>query len=144
MKLTAVSAKTNVKKPIMGSLKLPFLLLMAGSLAIVSFNMAQAQMINPFGKYNGPTLGKEDYKLARQAVGKLLNEKPPTVGDSETWHNAASGNHGKFTILDIFTSKGMPCRKVNDSVSYGKVGSAPRSFTLDVCKLPSGEWKTVA
>jgi surface antigen len=101
-------------------------------------------MINPFGKYNGPTLGKEDYKLAREAVGELLNETTPAVGGYDTWSNSASGNHGKFTILEIFTSKGMPCRKVNAYISYGKAGSAPRSFTLNVCKLPSGEWKTVA
>jgi surface antigen len=106
--------------------------------------MAKAQMINPFGRYNGPTLGKEDYTLARESVEKLLNEQTPTVGGYDTWSNSASGNHGKFTILDIFTSKGMPCRKVNTSIFYHKAGAAPRSFTLDFCKLPSGEWKTVA
>ena len=101
-------------------------------------------MINPFGKYNGPTLGKEDYKLAREAVEASYLTKRPTVGDYDTWSNSASGNHGKFTILEIFSSQGMPCQKVNASISYRKTSSSPRSFTLDFCKLPSGEWKTVA
>ena len=144
MKLMAISAKSDAKKVIVGGLRLAFLLIVAGSLSIAGSKMAKAQMINPFGKYNGPTLGKEDYKLAREAVGELLNEKTPTVGDYDAWSNSASGNHGRFTILEIFTSKGMPCRKVNAYTIYHKPGSSPRSFTLNVCKLPSGEWKTVA
>jgi hypothetical protein len=144
MEFMADLAESNVKKMGVGGLKLALLLMVAGSLAIVSCETAEAQMINPFGKYNGPTLGKEDYKLAREAVDELLNEKMPTIGGYDTWSNSASGNHGKFTILEIFTSKGMPCRKVNAYISYHKAGSTPRSFTLNVCKLPSGEWKTVA
>ena len=144
MKLITISAKSNVKNVAVGGLKAALLLITTGSLAVVTSQMAEAQMINPFGKYNGPTLGKEDYKLADEAVEKLLNEKRPTVGAYDTWSNSASGNHGKFTVLEIFTSKGMSCRKINESISYRKAGSAQRSFTLDFCKLPSGEWKTVA
>ena len=142
MEFMAVLAESNVKKVGVWGLKLAFVLMLAGSLAIVSCKTAEAQVINPFGKYNGPTLGKEDYKLAREAVAKLLNEKTPAVGDYDTWSNSASGNHGKYTILEIFTSKGMPCRKVN-AYTYHKDDYTPRSFTLNVCKLPSGEWKIV-
>jgi hypothetical protein len=137
-----VSAKPNHEKPAV-DMKLAFLLIMAGALTVISPNMAKAQMINPFGKYNGPTLGKEDFKLARQSMERLLNEKAPTVGRYDTWSNTASGNHGKFTILEIFTSNGMPCRKVNEHIFYQKSG-VPRNFTLDFCKTPSGEWKSVA
>lgn len=144
MEFMAVLAESSVMKLGKGGLKLAFLLMLAGTLAIVSCKTADAQMVNPFGKYNGPTLGKQDYKLAREAVAELLDEKTPAIGDYDTWSNSASGNHGKFTILEIFTSKGMPCRKVNAYISYHKAGSTPRSFTLNVCKLPSGEWKTVA
>jgi surface antigen len=145
MKLVDVLIRSNTKNARVGRLKFAFLLtLMLGPLTIASSNMAQAQMINPFGKYNGPTLGKEDYKLAGQSMEALLNKTPPTVGGYDTWRNAASGNHGKFTILEIFTSKGMPCRKVNASISYRRGSGVPRSFTLNFCKLPSGEWKTIA
>jgi surface antigen len=105
---------------------------------------ANAQMLNPFGGYNGPTLGKDDYIVARNAVATLLNEAPPAVGRYEHWKNPTSGNHGKFTIVSIFTSKGLPCRKVSAEIIYSKAGSSPRSFALDACKLPSGEWKTTA
>jgi surface antigen len=144
MKLMAISAKLNARKMVVRSIKLLFMLLLAGMLANAYTNMANAQMISPFGGYRGPTLTKDDYKLAREAVEKLLNETAPPIGRYDTWSNSASGNHGKFTILSIFTSNGLPCRKVNSYVVYRKAGSAPRSFTLDVCKLPGGEWKTVA
>jgi surface antigen len=137
-------SKLNAGKVISGRLKLALLLMITGSLEIASFSSAKAQMINPFGVNNRATLGKEDYRLALEAVGKLLNEKPPTVGRYDTWSNTASGNHGRFTILDIFMSNGMPCRKVKSYVVYSRAGTTPRSFTLNVCKLQNGEWKTVA
>jgi surface antigen len=102
---------------------------------------AHAQMINPFLGYKGPTLTQQDYKIAGEVVGKLLNEKPPTVGNAESWSNPASGNSGKFTILDIFTKDNMPCRKVKADTVYAKGANRERSFTLDACQVPDGKWK---
>ena len=143
MKRMTAEAKLNVKNMVVRELKLALLLVVAGSLAMVSSRTANAQMINPFGFYSGPTLGKQDYKLAREALEPLLNEKPPVVGDHDTWNNSASGNHGKFTILEIFTSQEMPCRKVNADISYHRSEST-RSFVLNFCRLPGGEWKSIA
>lgn len=140
MKLRARLATPNAREMVVGGLKLTLLLMTAGWLTIASSEAAKAQMINPYGRYNGPTLGKEDYRLANRAVEHLLNENPPTVGAYDTWHNSASGNHGKFTILELFTSNSMPCRKVKSSTYYQRSG-AYRSFTLDVCKVPGGDWK---
>jgi surface antigen len=123
--------------------RLASLLAAGGLAATISATAAQAQMVNPFGTYNGPTLSTQDYDQARVVAVKLLNETPPEVGRYESWTNPASGNHGKFTILSIFTSQGMPCRKVKADVTYSKPGSHPRSFTLDACQIPSGQWKTV-
>lgn len=144
MKRTAVLLKSNIRKALGSGLKFISLLMLSGFLCTAYSNMAKAQMINPFGVNNRATLSKDDYKIALEAVGTLLNEQPPSVGRFDTWSNPASGNHGKFTILKIFTSNGMPCRKVNSYVAYHRAGTTPRSFTLDVCKLPNGEWKTVA
>ncbi len=120
-------------------------LLLAGSMLTISHaTAAKAQMVNPFGGYTGPTLNKDDYNLAGGVVTKLLNEKPAAVGRYENWSNPVSGNHGKFTILSIFTSKDMPCRKVKGDVIYGKASAHPRSITLDACQLPTGEWKTLS
>ena len=138
-----MAAEVNVKKIVVRGLKLALLLGVAGSLAMVGSRTANAQMINPFGSYRGPTLGKQDYKLAREALETLLNEKPPIVGDYDRWSNSDSGNHGKFTILEIFTSQDMPCRKVNADISYRRSGST-RSFMLNFCRLSGGEWKSIA
>jgi surface antigen len=142
MKRIASEAKLGVKRMHMRGLKLTLLLIVAGFLAIVSPRLAKAQMINPFGFYNGPTLGEQDYKLALEALQTLLSEKPPIIGGFDTWSNSDSGNHGKFTILELFTSKEMPCRKVNANFFFRNSGFT-RSFTLNFCELPSGEWKSV-
>ncbi len=144
MRVTKILVKLRAGKMAVRLTKLAFVLAVGGSLNIACSAGAKAQMITPFPGYHGPTMSKEDYKLANVAVDKLLNEKPPEIGRYETWSNPASGNHGKYTILNIFTSNGMDCRKVSSDVVYGEVGVAPRSFTLDACKLPTGEWKTVA
>jgi len=111
-------------------------------LSMAHAGTAHAQMINPFGGYNGPTLSNEDYKIAGSAVSKLLNEQPPKLGSTADWSNPATGNHGTLTLLDVYTSKGMPCRKVKGDVIYGKTSSAPRSNTLSACQVPGGQWKT--
>lgn len=144
MRVTEILVKLRAGKMPVRLIKLAFVLAVGGSLNVAYSAGAKAQMITPFPGYRGPTMGEEDYKLANIAVGKLLNDKPPAIGRYETWSNPASGTHGKYTILDIFTLKGMDCRKVSSDVVFDEVGVAPRSFTLDACKLPTGEWKTVA
>jgi hypothetical protein len=126
------------------SRKLACLLFAGALLATTGGTAARAQMFTPFGMgYNGPSLKQDDYDAAKVVVVKLLNEKPAEVGRYESWSNPASGNHGKFTILGIFTQDNMPCRKVKADVIYAKAGAAPRSFTLGACQIPSGQWKTV-
>ncbi len=144
MKFVEFFLKPNPKKVVAFEFRLVMLLMLSGFLSIANPNPAKAKMINPFGVNNGATLSKDDYKIALAAVRELLNEKTLKVGAHATWRNSASGNHGKFTILDVFISKGMPCRKINSYVAYQKPGATPRSFTLNVCKLSNGEWKTVA
>jgi hypothetical protein len=127
-----------------GSRKLAALVLAGALLSMAGGTAAKAQMFTPFGfGYNGPSLKQDDYDAAKVAVRKLLDEKPATVGRYEDWSNPASGNHGKFTILSIFTQDNMPCRNVKADVIYAKAGAPPRSFTLGACQIPSGQWKTV-
>jgi hypothetical protein len=137
MKPMAIFVKT-------GSRKLACLLLAGALLGTAGGTAARAQIFSPFGLgYNGPALKQDDYDIAKVAVGKLLNEKPAQAGRYESWNNPASGNHGKFTILSIYTQDNMPCRKVKADVIYAKAGAPPRSFTLGACQIPSGQWKTV-
>jgi surface antigen len=116
------------------------MLAFGGLLAVGQAGAAHAQLINPFGVNNGTLLTAQDYKLGGAAMKKLFAD-PPAIGRHETWSNPVSGNHGKLTIMDVFTSKNMPCRKVESHVVYKKKGALPRSLMLNACQLPTGEWK---
>ncbi|HYP62944.1 MAG TPA: RT0821/Lpp0805 family surface protein [Acidocella sp.] len=107
---------------------------------------AQAQLGNPFGGLRGNTntLTSSDYDVARQTVRKLLNDTPVVIGRSEDWRNPATGNSGKFTILSTFTRDNMPCRRVNADIAFARTPSQPRSWTLDACQIPSGQWKVAS
>jgi surface antigen len=104
---------------------------------------AQAQLTNPFGGLRGNTntLTRSDYDVARQTVRKLLDDTPVEIGRTEDWRNPASGNSGKFTILSLFTRNNMPCRRVSADIVFARTPSQPRSWTLDVCQIPGGQWK---
>jgi surface antigen len=119
------------------------MLAFSGLLAIGHAGAARAQMINPFGVNNGMLLTADDYKLGGAAAKQLFSD-PPAVGRYETWSNPVSGNHGRLTILEMYTSKDMPCRKVKSHVVYKKTGALPRDVTLNACQLPTGEWKIVS
>jgi hypothetical protein len=122
------------------SLRLWPVLVLGGLLAIVQAGTARAQLINPFGVNNGTLLTADDFKLGGAAFNKLLSD-PPAVGRYETWSNPVSGNHGKLTIVEMYTSNDMPCRKVKVHNVYNKAGALPRDWTLNACQLPTGEWK---
>jgi surface antigen len=107
---------------------------------------AQAQLGNPFGGLRGNTntLTRSDYAVAGQTVRKLLNDTPVEIGRSEAWRNQATGNSGKFTILSMFTRNNMPCRRVTADIAFARTPSQPRSWTLDACQIPSGQWKVAS
>jgi surface antigen len=143
MKPMTILVKTEVRRLMVRMSKLAFVVATGGLLATAYCAAASAQMITPFAGYTGPTLSRDDYRVATVAAGKLLNDKPVEIGRYEDWSNAASGNSGSFTILSIFTMNGMPCRRVKAHVVYSKASAPPRSFTLNACQIPSGQWKTV-
>jgi surface antigen len=101
---------------------------------------AQAQ-INPFKGYNGPVLTKADLDQGMQAANRLLNTDAAEVGASETWTGPTSGNRGTLTVQNAFERHGTTCRSLRAVVNY-KAG-AKRTWTLNVCHQPNGEWKLV-
>jgi surface antigen len=101
--------------------------------------VAHAQ-INPFRSYTGPVLSREDYNTGVAAARKLLEQDPATLGQSESWAGARSGNHGTFTITRVFERSGMPCRSFRSEVVYRRPARS-RNFMLTACQISSGEWK---
>jgi surface antigen len=113
---------------------------LAGAIAVVCLwsTCAYAQ-INPFRGYKGPVLTKADLDQGIQAADKLLKTDGGKVGTSETWTSPTSGNSGTVTILSTFERKGNTCRAMRSVVDY-KDGTK-RTWTLNVCRLPNGDWK---
>jgi surface antigen len=101
---------------------------------------AHAQ-INPFRGNKGPVLSKDDLELGAQAADKLLKTDEAKVGASETWTGPTSGNSGTLTVQSAFERKGSTCRSLRSVVNY-KTGKK-RTWTLNVCRQPNGDWKTV-
>ncbi|HBK09385.1 MAG TPA: hypothetical protein DDZ81_26575 [Acetobacteraceae bacterium] len=116
---------------------------LAASLILAGLHSAALAQINPFHGYDGPTLSKQDLDTSQAATRKLLTDDQAEVGKSEHWEGTTSGNQGDITVLKSFTRQGMPCRTLRSDVRYKQTSARPRSFTLDVCRLPSGEWKIV-
>jgi hypothetical protein len=65
---------------------------------------------------------------------KTLFADPPAMGRYES-------NHGELTIVEVYMSKDMPCRKVKSHVVYKKIGALPHDIMLAACQLPTGQWK---
>lgn len=101
---------------------------------------SQAQ-VNPFRSSRiGSGLSNDDL-TAMGAAGRQLYEQDTVAdGASDDWSNAKSGNHGTITVLQSFERSGMTCRKVRYDINLTK-RRTPRSYTVNWCKTPSGEWK---
>ena len=111
-------------------------LLLAGS--------AQAQ-INPFkGNKSAPRLDDSDLPLLEQAGQKLLGDKAPAKGASESWTNDATGNAGTVSYAGPTTRRAegatFSCRRLKYTVTL-KLRPAPRTTTVAWCHLPDGTWK---
>ena len=97
--------------------------------------------MNPFRGYRGPQLSKADVDQGVAAARKLLGTDEAKVGAAETWAEPTSGNSGSWTVQKAFERDGTTCRSLLSVVSY-KSGRK-RTWTLDVCRQASGEWKIV-
>ena len=113
-----------------------------GVTAVVCVGSASAHaQINPFRDNKGPVLSKADLEQGNQAADKLLKADEGKVGASETWTGPSSGNSGTLTVQSAFERKGNTCRSLRSVVNY-KNGKK-RTWNLNVCRQPNGDWKIV-
>jgi surface antigen len=113
-----------------------------GATAVVClFSVSAHAQINPFRSYKGPVLPKADLEQGTQAADKLLRTDKATVGASESWTGPKSGNSGTLTVQSVFERKGNTCRSLQSVIEYK--GGTKRTWTLNVCRLPNGDWKLV-
>jgi hypothetical protein len=113
-----------------------------GAVLCLAFDpgIAGAQ-INPFGRNNRFNLTNEDMQMMGNAAGALTRDAA-RPGQTAAWDNPATGTSGTIELLETFQKDGMPCQKrryVFDNER--KFGTS--TFVLNLCRIPSGEWKVV-
>lgn len=109
-------------------------------LASLGISSTQAQ-INPFrSSRQGTGLSTADVNMIEGAVEHLNSTEPLQVGASQDWSNPDSGNSGKVTVTRLFQSGGMPCHGMRYDLSY-KMKRPTAHYTVNWCKIKSGEWK---
>ncbi len=111
-------------------------LVLGGCFIVASTAMAQ---INPFGRSDTVPLDGEDLQIMSGAASKLTR-KNATVGQIETWQNPKSSRSGSVSLLQTFKKDGMPCQKRRYVVDR-TVNSQATAYVMNLCRLPTGEWK---
>ncbi len=95
--------------------------------------------VGPFGR-DGLNLDSEDLAAIDGAASKL-GQPNSTVGQTENWQNPKTGRSGSISVLQTFERYGLPCQKRRYTVD-STVKAPGSSYVMDLCRLPSGEWKT--
>jgi surface antigen len=104
---------------------------------------AHAQ-INPFRSTVNERLDKSDLALLDQTAEKLYTADNVADGASEKWMNPKTGTSGTVTMQSKFAhtwhGTQLDCRKIKYDI-LRKRASAPRTYVVNWCKQPDGEWK---
>ncbi len=97
--------------------------------------------VNPFQSSRiGTGLNNADRQAMGTAAQQLIRQDTVLDGASDKWSNPKSGNSGTITVLHSFTRSGMACRRVRYDFHLAQRAN-PRSYTVNWCKTPSGQWK---
>lgn len=90
------------------------------------------------GSEIGRSLDKADMTYAQQANQRAYNAP---IGETITWNNPESGNHGTVTpVRDGYATSGSYCREYQQTVY---VGGQQESAYGTACRQPDGSWKIV-
>jgi surface antigen len=80
----------------------------------------------------------QDWNMLTESGRKALNDSKD--GQSVSWKNATSGNHGSLTPLSTSKQRGTTCRKLKISNhARGMSGSSTYTF----CKNAAGKWDAI-
>jgi surface antigen len=101
-------------------------------------SVVQAQ-INPF-RGLGPKLTGDDVQLLLDSTARLNKATAPKSGESDDWNNPRTGAHGSTTLTKIYRYHDMACHTLRYQVSPNSTRPL-RTYTLDWCETPNGEWK---
>ena len=80
---------------------------------------------------------EEDWDMAKSTAKTLMDAGNPN--ESADWSNAATGNGGKFTILETSEKDGTTCHSIRIE-NYSKTMRGGGTYLF--CKQPDGSWKS--
>jgi surface antigen len=111
------------------------------TLALAPGPVSGQAMFGPLGTSIVPnSMTHDDLDALAAAGAKLYTPEKVTVGTVENWNNPKSGNSGTVKLIREFKQKnGMPCRRLEHRIKLAREGE--RTYTMNRCKTPEGEWK---
>ncbi len=109
-------------------------------LLVCLFAIPSGAQMSPFLNQFDNTLNGDDMNAIMAAGQRLYGRADVADGASDTWANPKTGNRGTITVLQSFTHEGMTCRRVRYDNRVAGLANT-RSYTLNWCKTPAGEWK---
>jgi surface antigen len=95
--------------------------------------------INPFRRSVTVALDSDDLQIMNGAASKLA-QGSSSVGQTETWENPKSGRSGSVSLMQTFEKNGMLCQKRRYVIDQ-TFNSQGRAYVMNLCRLPTGEWK---
>ena len=90
------------------------------------------------GSEVGKSLDRADRVYADKAVSRA---HAAPIGETITWNNPKSGNHGAITpVRDGTSHEGRYCREFQQSITVG--GKTQQGYGI-ACRQPDGAWRIV-
>lgn len=83
-----------------------------------------------------------DLKIASETARTLYESATAAVGQSRRWSNPATGSDGRTTLVGAPTLRGLSCRTIRYDFHMIKPDRTS-TYTINWCRTPAGDWKTV-
>jgi len=77
--------------------------------------------------------------MIETTLAKEIHGRP--AGTTARWHDRASGNSGKITLLKVFEQDGERCERIQHHNYSSEKWRPDDHFTLTSCRQPDGRWK---
>ena len=90
------------------------------------------------GNRIGASMDKTDALALESNAQKSLEQVP--VGQTTTWNNPDTGNHGSFTPTKTYKSESGYCREFTQKIT---VAGKTQDGYGTACRQPDGSWKIV-
>jgi len=114
-------------------------LLNAALMIVFALAAAPAAALNPVQILKGGPaeyFNERDLQLFIDTLHKAQDETKP--GDPMQWENPETKSRGSITVLEVYESKGMPCKRLRiENQARGRKASG----RYNICQVNGKDWK---